>query len=125
MKKNILCHEGFDYCFDESACKACKGKCCVGESGYIFLSLAEVKALAKAFGQDVDDFGVKYLRKVGYKFSLLEVPVKGGFACILFDNDTKTCKAYQHRPKQCRTFPFWEYYKSHKEEIIKECPGVC
>jgi Fe-S-cluster containining protein len=28
------------------------------------------------------------------------------------------------RPEQCRRFPFWEYFKTHREQLVRECPGI-
>jgi Fe-S-cluster containining protein len=38
--------------------------------------------------------------------------------------EKRLCKIYNSRPKQCRTFPFWEDFKNNTKELIKECPGV-
>ncbi|MFB1032365.1 MAG: YkgJ family cysteine cluster protein, partial [Aliarcobacter cryaerophilus] len=29
-----------------------------------------------------------------------------------------------YRPTQCRTFPFWEYFKNNEKEVYKECPAI-
>lgn len=31
---------------------------------------------------------------------------------------------YEVRPTQCRTFPFWDYFKTRVDELKLECPGV-
>ena len=36
---NLLRRSGFGYEFDASKCERCGGKCCTGESGYIWVSL--------------------------------------------------------------------------------------
>ncbi len=41
-----------------------------------------------------------------------------------FDEKKLNCSIYEHRPKQCRTFPFWEYFKKNYNELEKECIGV-
>ncbi|MBF0985426.1 MAG: YkgJ family cysteine cluster protein, partial [Campylobacter sp.] len=34
---NLLRQNGFSYEFDASECELCGGKCCTGESGYIWI----------------------------------------------------------------------------------------
>ncbi len=120
-----MIQSGFDFSFDENTCAACGGKCCTGESGNIFVSNDEIKAISKALGLDEAEFRQSFLHKVGFKLSLKEVPFEQGYACIFFDKMKRNCSIYEQRPKQCRTFPFWEYFKTHKEELKKECMGVC
>ena len=118
---NIISKEGFPYKFDQDACRKCEGNCCIGESGYIWVSPIEIKEIAKFLGMDVEEFKEKYLIKVGYKYSIKEKSFKNGFACIFFENG---CKIYPVRPTQCRTFPFWDYFRDKIDELVKECPGV-
>ena len=118
---NIIEKEGFPYKFNQDACKSCDGNCCIGESGYIWVNPIEMKEIADFLNISLEEFKEKYLIKVGYKYSIKEKPYKNGFACIFFDNG---CKIYQVRPRQCRTFPFWDYFKDNIDELIKECPGI-
>jgi len=117
----VIEKEGFPYKFDPEACKECEGNCCIGESGYIWVSLKEIDEIASFLNIHKDIFINTFLIKVGYKFSLKEKPYKNGYACIFFENG---CKIYPVRPKQCRTFPFWDYFKDRVGELKKECPGV-
>lgn len=117
----MISASGYDYVFDENACKSCGGKCCTGESGYIFIDQNEIEQLAKHLNQSVDEFINTYLYKVGYRYSIKEKTHKNGYACVFFDNG---CSVYPNRPKQCRTFPFWDYFKTHKKELEQECPGI-
>ncbi len=121
----MIYKDGFKFAFDEKACKNCGGKCCTGESGNIFANKAEIERLRVHFQLEKDDFEEKYLRKVGVRYSFKELEFEDGFACIFFDRQNKQCSIYELRPQQCRSFPFWEYYKIHKEELEKECIGVC
>ena len=118
---NIISKEGFSYKFNQNACMECEGNCCIGESGYIWVTPKEIKEIAKFLNMDTEKFKELYLIKVGYKYSIKEKPYKNGFACIFFN---KGCTIYPVRPKQCRTYPFWDYFKTHLDELIKECPGV-
>ncbi len=119
--KNIITREGFPYKFNQDACKNCEGNCCIGESGYIWVTPKEIEEIANFLKIDTEEFKKRFLIKVGYKYSIKERPYKDGFACIFFD---KGCTIYPVRPKQCRTYPFWDYFKTHTGELIKECPGI-
>ncbi len=118
---NIIIKEGFPYKFNQNACLECEGNCCIGESGYIWVNPKEIEEIAKFLKMDVEKFKEMYLIKVGYKYSIKEKPYKNGFACIFFANG---CSIYPVRPTQCRTFPFWDYFKKNVDEVLKECPGI-
>ena len=117
----LISKEGFSYKFDPEACKNCEGNCCIGESGYIWVTPQDIKAIAFYLNMDEELFKKTFLIKVGYRYSLKEKPYKDGYACVFFENG---CKIYPVRPNQCRTFPFWDYYKDKVDELKKECPGI-
>jgi len=121
---NIIKKESFPFSFDSSACDTCEGRCCTGESGYIFVSINEIKEISKLLNLSVNDFGVKYLYKKGYKYSIKENLNKDSYECVFYDRETNGCQIYEARPNQCRTFPFWDYYKSRVDELKEECPGI-
>ncbi len=121
---DILKKEGFSYGFDPSRCAACEGKCCTGESGYIWLTPKEMENIAAFLAVDIETFKSSYLRKIRYRYSLKERQVGESFECIFFDADAKNCSIYPVRPVQCATFPFWDYFKEHIDEVVEECPGI-
>ena len=120
----LIKKDGFSFTFDPKACEDCGGGCCIGESGYIWIAPKEIRALSKSLNIDVDEFITKYLRKIGYRYSLKELEFGDGFRCIFFDTDKKQCSVYEFRPSQCRTFPFWEHFKKNIREVEEECPGI-
>ena len=122
--QDIVYKDGFDYGFDSSACASCGGACCTGESGVIDVNKHEMERIASFLEMEVEAFKNKYLYKVGYRYSLKENEVDGEYECVFFDRQSGGCKVYPARPLQCRTFPFWEYFKTHKEELKNECPGI-
>lgn len=65
-----ITQKGFDFSFNPNKCADCGGKCCIGESGYIFLSVGEMRAIAEFFGLDFDDFTRQFIRQVGAQYSL-------------------------------------------------------
>lgn len=94
------------------SCSQC-GDCCTGAPGYVWVTKAEIEALAsEVAGPDVEmteelveAFEKKYVRRVGIRRSLVEFP---NGDCVFFDNQTRKCQVYNARPRQCRTWPFWE-----------------
>ena len=120
----MLRQSGFDYEFDYSKCAECKGKCCTGESGYIWINSAEISALASHLALSKSEFTAKFLEKHGYKFSIKEKVYENGYACVFFDEKNKNCSIYEFRPSQCASFPFWDYFKNHFNELEEECIAV-
>ncbi len=120
----ILKKDGYNFSFNSQKCDECGGKCCTGESGYIWISPIESKKIADFLGMEFEEFKKNYLMKVGFKFSLKEKMFKDGYACIFFDEQKLQCGIYELRPSQCKTFPFWEYYKTRIDEVENECIGI-
>ncbi|WP_034583635.1 YkgJ family cysteine cluster protein [Helicobacter pametensis] len=116
----------FAFDFDSKACADCGGKCCTGESGYIFASIKELEEIADFLKIPFEDFLLRYVKKVGYRFSLIEQKMGTEYACIFFDTQNKNCSIYDVRPKQCRDFPFWKAYLDPQNlpQLFKECKGV-
>ncbi len=102
-------------------CTQC-GKCCRGpEPGFVWVTDEEIAALAKRFGLSVDAFGLRFLRRIGARFSLVE---RANHDCIFWENG-KGCTVYEDRPEQCRTFPFWPEFLETRDhwKKIDWCPG--
>ncbi len=101
-------------------CTQC-GRCCTGAPGYVWVTRTEIDRLASWLEMSPDEFGGRYVRRVGRRYSLIEKP---NGDCIFYD---RGCTVYSARPNQCRTYPFWpEILKSRKawDEEAQECPGV-
>ncbi len=121
----MLEHKEYSYKFDENICATCEGNCCIGESGYIWINNNEIITLAKYLNITIEELQDTYIFKVGYKYSLKERQLsKNNYACVFFDIEKKQCSIYEARPIQCRTFPFWEYFKNNIKEVKEECPAI-
>jgi Fe-S-cluster containining protein len=121
----IITHKDFPYKFDVSICSECDGDCCIGESGYIWIDDIEIGRLASYLKISKKSLKKEYLIKVKDRYSIKEENIsKDNYRCIFFDLDAKKCSIYEYRPKQCRTFPFWNYFKDNIGEVIKECKAV-
>jgi len=87
-------------------CLQC-GNCCSGEPGYVWVTAAERRQIAKALGVALEDLAPKHIRRVGFRYSLTERP--NGDCIFLRRNGQRAgCEIYQVRPRQCRTWPFWK-----------------
>lgn len=114
----------YPYEFDPDACLTCPGRCCNGESGNIWISKQDIPAISDYLNLSAGTFMQRYLRKKGYRFSLIELKQDGNYACVFFDKDRNGCGIYEVRPEQCRSFPFWPRFRENPEEAFEECPGV-
>ncbi|WP_372999215.1 YkgJ family cysteine cluster protein [Sulfurimonas sp.] len=121
---SVVRKDGFSYAFDTSACYTCEGRCCTGESGYIYVTKNEIEAISKLLDLDIRDFVNEYLFKKGYKYSIKEIKYNDSHECIFYDREINGCMVYEARPSQCITFPFWDYYKEKVAELKQECPGI-
>ncbi|HJQ80699.1 MAG TPA: YkgJ family cysteine cluster protein [Lacipirellulaceae bacterium] len=103
-------------------CTGC-GDCCTGAPGYVWVNKEEIAALAALVGVDVATFESRYVREVGVRKSLKEH--RNG-DCVFFDGETRKCRVYSARPRQCRTWPFWESNLRTPEawaHTCEVCPG--
>jgi len=121
---DLALQDGYNFAFDSNACNECQGRCCTGESGYIYVTKTEALAISDVLGIDIKQLVSEYLFKKGYKYSIKENKVGESYECIFYDSELNACKIYNARPTQCKTFPFWDYYKSRIDELKEECPGI-
>lgn len=103
-------------------CTGC-GDCCTGAPGYVWVNQEEIDALAARLDMSADDFERKYTRQIGIRRSLREF--KNG-DCVFFDGESRKCTVYEDRPRQCRTWPFWQSNTKNEaawQETCEVCPG--
>jgi len=115
---------GFDFIFNPRACETCPGHCCSGTSGNVWVTPQEIEQICLFLHMNFLDFATRYLRRVDNRFSFQERVVTDAFECIFFDGTDKKCSIYALRPSGCRTYPFWDYFKNHPEQVARECPGI-
>jgi hypothetical protein len=83
----------------------------------------EIAELASAMQMDEETFCDQFVRRVGSRLSLKEY---SDGDCILLDPKTRKCLAYEGRPIQCRTWPFWNSNLENEaawESTCEVCPG--
>ena len=103
-------------------CTGCGG-CCTGEPGYVWVTKAEIEAMAESLDVSVAEFESRFVRQVGIRKSLVEL---ANGDCIFLDARRRRCKLYEGRPRQCRTWPFWPSNLASPErweETCAVCPG--
>jgi uncharacterized protein len=110
-------HQGLKF-----SCTGC-GDCCTGAPGYVWVTKAEIAALAAALGLQIEEFERRFVRLVGVRKSLVE---HENGDCVFFDPESRQCRVYEDRPLQCRTWPFWASNLSSPaawEATGERCPG--
>ncbi len=115
----MIFQEGFKYSFDESKCESCGGKCCTGESGNIFVNQEEIRLLREHFKLDELEFRERFLRKVGFKFSLKEKEFEDGFACIFLIQRGEIVPFMPCVLRNAKPFPFGTILKHIKRNWKK------
>jgi Fe-S-cluster containining protein len=105
------------------ACTRC-GHCCTGAPGFVWVNDDEVRALAVFRGEPVEEvLGLYTRREGGTRRSLKE---KANGDCVFYDRE-KGCTVYPVRPRQCRTWPFWEcnaHSPAAWAAAAADCPGM-
>lgn len=103
-------------------CRRC-GACCSGAPGYVWLQSGDVVAIAARLGVEPAAFLARHTRRVDGALSLRE---ESDGRCVLFEGG-RGCRAYEARPHQCRTWPFWARIIATPESWQREaaeCPGM-
>ncbi|MBR3544264.1 MAG: YkgJ family cysteine cluster protein [Treponema sp.] len=107
-------------------CRRCSD-CCRLSPGVVYLSKKDLTRLSQCFKISEDEFIAKYCRWVQYygnkeALALLE---KDNYDCVLWGSEG--CQAYEARPVQCSTYPFWSWILESQEswnEEAKSCKGI-
>ena len=102
-------------------CTRC-GNCCTGAPGFGWVNEEEIEAIAEYLGQPPLRVELLYSRAVDRRRTLRE---KANNDCVFFERD-KGCTVYPVRPRQCRTWPFWESNVTNPvdwERTKRRCPG--
>ncbi len=103
-------------------CTGC-GQCCTGSPGAVWVSDEEIEKMSTFKGMTVAAFKKQYVRMLDGRLSLNEDP--RNYDCVFLKD--KKCTLYDHRPLQCRTFPWWPGVLTDKKswkEAAKRCEGI-
>ncbi|MDX2118980.1 MAG: YkgJ family cysteine cluster protein [Planctomycetota bacterium] len=112
------------------SCTMC-GNCCSGPEGYVLINDDECAALAARLGITSAEFVERYTHMLPMGRSLIERVGPHGNDCVFLDREKiagkAVCGVYEDRPRQCRTWPFWEStLRSRRdwERAKRVCPGM-
>ena len=100
-------------------CTRC-GHCCTGAPGYVWVNAEEVEAIAEFLAEPAGEVEALHTRAVDRRRTLRE---KANGDCVFFGRE-KGCTIYSVRPRQCRTWPFWDSNLANPEdwERTRRCP---
>jgi Fe-S-cluster containining protein len=99
------------------------GRCCTGKPGVVWVDESEIAAIAAHLGESPEEVRGWSTRAIDHRRSLRET---SGGECVFYDRATG-CTVYATRPRQCRTWPFWDSNVETPEawERTSElCPGA-
>jgi uncharacterized protein len=102
-------------------CTRC-GHCCTGEPGHVYVNDEEIEAIANFLETPSKEVSALYTKTTHRERSLRE---KANGDCIFFEKDVG-CTIYEIRPRQCRTWPFWQSNVRSPEDWERTkavCPG--
>mmetsp|Transcript_1137 Transcript_1137/g.1461 ORF Transcript_1137/g.1461 Transcript_1137/m.1461 type:complete len:386 (-) Transcript_1137:22-1179(-) len=96
-------------------CTEC-GKCCKVK-GDVILNENEAVSVSQSLGIDIETFRDVYTTETSAEnWVRLKSSEDGEKGCVFLDkSDGKTCLIYEHRPTQCRTYPWWPRLLESKE----------
>ncbi len=102
-------------------CTRC-GQCCTGAPGFVWLNEEEMLTIAEYVGMPLEEFLAVHTRIARQQRTLRE---KANGDCVFYDASVG-CTIYEVRPRQCRTWPFWESNvrtPADWQRTCEVCPG--
>ena len=100
-------------------CTRC-GACCTGAPGYVWVNKQEIADIAALRGEAVEEMTADSVRRVGMRHTLRE---QANGDCVFYDRD-RGCTVYAARPRQCRSWPFWDSNLKTPQAWSQTC-GEC
>ena len=112
--------------YQEGLCFACTrcGHCCGGDAGTVRVSETEITRLARRLELGEGPFREIYTRVLPDAAISLRERADG--SCIFYRNGAG-CTVYSDRPRQCRSWPFWDEVVETPEtweQAARKCPGM-
>lgn len=104
-------------------CTQC-GNCCTGSPGFVWVSSEEIQAIADLLDKPIGEIRLLHTRPARGLTSLTEF---ANGDCTFFDPQSRRCRVYEARPRQCRTWPFWQSNVESPEawsRTQEACPGA-
>ncbi|MFQ5731672.1 MAG: YkgJ family cysteine cluster protein [Planctomycetaceae bacterium] len=104
-------------------CTQC-GHCCTGTPGFVWVDDEEIAAIAEYLDKPLGEIRLMHVRPHARGISLTEF---ANGDCTFLDPKTRRCRIYPVRPRQCRTWPFWNSNLEDEDawaEAGETCPGI-
>jgi len=106
-------------------CTRCSA-CCRFDAGYVWLSWSDLDRLRTGLNMSESDVISRYCKVVDISgIRQISLAEQENMDCVFWIDGA--CSVYQHRPLQCRSFPFWAPYLGSREDwddLETMCPGV-
>lgn len=108
------------------SCTRCSA-CCRYDSGYVFVSSSDLKAMIDSLHISEKEFINTYCRWVDFHDGLeyLSLIEKDNNDCIFWKKDIG-CAIYKVRPLQCSAYPFWPHSLQSLDAwraTTRDCPA--
>ena len=103
-------------------CTGC-GDCCTGAPGFVWVNKEEIAAGCRS------RHGERRVRShnTSARLAFAKASIEhDNCDCVFLDGKTRKCTVYNARPRQCRTWPFWDSNVRTPEawaETCEVCPG--
>ena len=104
-------------------CTQC-GNCCTGAAGVVWVDDEDISQIAQYLDKPVGEIRLMHTRLFRGGVSLTEF---ANGDCTFLDPKTRGCSIYPVRPRQCRTWPFWNSNLGSEQDWDAEksnCPGM-
>lgn len=98
------------------------GNCCRAD-GTVYVTATDAKFMARKLNMTEFDFFNRYVKRKNGQLVIAD----HAFRPRCFLNECNECQVYNHRPKQCRTYPDWPEIWASDETVIAEshhCPAL-
>ncbi|WP_161635204.1 YkgJ family cysteine cluster protein [Desulfovermiculus halophilus] len=122
-RQAVAVSDRMTYFFDSGVrftCRQC-GQCCTGDSGTVYVSGPEIKAIAEFLHCSVQELCARALYPFKDSYSIQE---DSDGSCLFYRGG---CSIYPVRPAQCRSYPFWTKAMRSAyawKQTARECPGI-
>jgi Fe-S-cluster containining protein len=106
-------------------CTRC-GACCTGAPGFVWVNDEELRQIAEHRGEPVEQAEGLYTYRARAARGGRTLREKANGDCVFYDR-AAGCTIYPVRPRQCRTWPFWESNVATPEtwqRTCEVCPGA-
>jgi uncharacterized protein len=116
MSEEVWFEDGLSF-----QCTRC-GNCCTGAPGFVWVNDEELAAIAEFRGETVEQVSGLYTYLARRGRTLRD---QAGGDCVFYDRE-RGCVIYPVRPRQCRTWPFWQSNVASPEawqRTCEVCPG--